>query len=107
MYISDDRLTKALHYLSTSDSEIAQKKADVAKSEYVAKLREYGIFKTASGNIEERKAIAKTDAAVVAAWDSHFSAVEAYEKVRAKREFEALVVDVYRTTEASRRAGQI
>ena len=62
---------------------------------------------SASGTVEERKAFAKSEPGCMAAWEAHFKAIAAYEKVRAKRELESLVVDVYRTVSANRRQGQI
>ena len=107
MNIPDSRLEKALHYLATSDQSSAELKADVARTEYVAKLREAAAYKLSEGTVEERKAIAKLAATSQEAWEKHFLAIAAYEKVRAKRELESLVVDVYRTVSANRRQGQI
>src|SRR5208282_4617043 len=84
--ITDDRLTRALTYLSQTDEESAELKANMARTEYLAKLRESGSFLMATGNIEERKAAAKQDAGVQTYWEEHFKAVAAYEGVRAKRE---------------------
>ena len=105
--ITDDRLTRALTYLSQTDEECAELKANVARTEYLAKLRESSGFLTADGNIEERKASAKQDSTVQTYWEEHFKAVAAYEAVRAKRELEALIVDVWRTTSANRRQGSM
>jgi hypothetical protein len=105
--ITEDRLTRALTYLSQTDDECAELKANVARTEYLAKLRESSGFLTAAGNIEERKANAKQDSTVQTYWEEHFKAVAAYEAVRAKRELEALIVDVWRTTSANRRQGSM
>jgi hypothetical protein len=92
-----------MEYLADTDTECAELKADVARTEYIAKLKEAVAFKVADGNIEERKAIARSSGDAQTAWDAHFSAIRAYEIVRAKRERAVLVVDVWRTTQANRR----
>lgn len=106
--ISTEKLEGALAYLARTDDEIAEAKAVVARSEYLAKLREAFAFKTAEGDtVRDREVVAKTDAEAQEAWNRHFMAVVDYEKLRAKRERAVLTVDVWRSENASRRQGQI
>ena len=92
-------------YLATSDDECALLKADVARSEYMAKVTEAMWFRQAEGGVEERRQYVKTLEPVKAAWESHFQAMTAFEKVRARRERASLIIDVWRTMAANRRAG--
>jgi len=101
--ITEDRLTKALTYLAHSDEDCAARKAEVARTEYIAKLHEAIGFKAATGTVDERKADAKVSSQKY--WFDHFEAIKNYEQMRAKRELEALVVDVWRSINANRRQG--
>jgi len=103
--ITQSRMEAALSYLAQTDSEIAEAKVTMLRSEYLAKLKEAFNFKTADGSVEERKAIAKTDPEAQEAWNKHYVAVADYEKLRAKRERAVLTIDLFRTLEASRRQG--
>jgi hypothetical protein len=100
-------MEKSLTYLATTDASCAELKANVARSEYLAKLAEAIAFKTADGTVEEKKARAKISEESQKAWDRHFTAIAEYEKVRAKRETEVLVVDVWRSMNANRRVGNV
>lgn len=104
--IDEDRLSKSLTYLATTDAECAALKANVARTEYLAKRHEALVFQIADGSIEARKAEAKASGEVATKWEEHFKAIEAYEAVRAKRETEAIVVDTWRSMNANRRQGQ-
>lgn len=105
--ISDDRLESALAYLASTDKEVADLKANVARSDYLAKVRESFAFKAADGNNEERKHEARTADDVQAAWEKHFVAIADHEKLRAKRETEILVIETWRSLNANRRQGAI
>jgi hypothetical protein len=103
--ISDDELSEQMTYLAETDSACAERKANVARTEYLAKVAEALAFKLADGNNEERKADARTSSTVGDAWSKHFVAIQQYEEMRAKRERAILTVEVYRTESANRRRG--
>jgi len=105
--ISGDRLEKALTYLATTDVTAAQLKVEVSRKEYIAKKVRARMFLQASGNNEERKAQAETSAEVEAAESERFAAEAEFEKLKAKRLTEELVIEVWRSLEASRRQGSI
>jgi hypothetical protein len=101
-------MERALQFLAETDEKAASLKADVARTEYVAKLRESSAYLTASGEtVKERESIAKTAPDVQEGWDLHFKAIAEFEKVRARRERAVLVCDLFRTLAANRRAGQV
>ena len=106
--ITEDKLEAALEYLASSDESSANLKADVARSKYVAELAEAFAFKTLTvGTVTDKQAEVQMDKGVQAAWDKHFTAIAAYEKVRARRERAVLIVDIYRTQAANRRVGNV
>lgn len=106
--VKDARCEKAISYLARTDSECAVLKANVARMEYGAKLARARLFLLAEGgSVEARKASADISEDVQAAEGRVADAIEAYEKVRAKRQTEELVVEIWRTTQANRRHGNI
>lgn len=106
--VTEDRVDRALQYLATTDHECASWKSTVLRTEYMAKVAESLAFKAAEGSsAEERKQLSRLAPEVQKAWDEHFTAVKEYETVRARREREALIVDLYRTESANRRQGNV
>ena len=105
--ISDTRLEQAMHYLATTDAESAELKGNVARAEYICKSARARAFLMADEcrkNVESRKADAETSQLVKEAEESYAEAVVAFEKVRAKRTTETLIVEVWRSLQANRRA---
>jgi hypothetical protein len=106
--LNESRVTDALHYLAGSDELVASLKSNVARTEYMAKLQESMAYKAIPiGSVEDKKAEAKMQPQAIAAWNAHFEAVTEYEKVRARREREVLVIDVWRSINANRRVGNV
>lgn len=105
--ITDARLQRALTYLAETDEPAAELKADVSRKEYLCKLARSKEFLIAAGPVEQRKATAEVSDSVQRAEGEYTDAVVAFEKVRAKRTTEELIVEVYRTVSANRRQGQV
>jgi hypothetical protein len=105
--ISEDRLQKALTYLSKTDEPAAELKAEVARKEYVCKLARSRGFIMAEGSVDLRKALAEKSEGVMEAEDALAVAIVEFEKVKAKRLTETLIIEVWRSCNANRRAGQI
>lgn len=105
MEISDERLEAALSFLADTDTQLGELKADVARTEYLAKLHEATAFLSYEGTIDERKSKARVEAQ--AKWEENFRAIALYEGKRAKRERATILVDLYRTISANRRQGQL
>jgi len=105
--ISEDRLQKALTYLAETDEEVAQLKGNMERGEYLKKRTRAAEFLSAEGkSVEERKAKAEISKDVEDIEHDYTRALVAYEHVAAKRKTEALIVDVWRSVNASRRQGQ-
>ncbi len=104
--VSDDRVSKALEYLASTDEKFAEAKVATSRTEYMAKLAEAMAFKSVQvGSVEDKKAEAKMSKSVMQAWDTHYAAVIAYERLRASRERAVLLVDLWRSVNANRRQG--
>lgn len=103
--LTQDRMELALDDLANSDEEIAQLKTNVKRAEYLLKRKEAFAFVSGDGGVKERESSAKLDADVIAAYDAHTDAMEEYERLAAKRETWALIIETWRTVEASRRRG--
>lgn len=103
--IDQDRMELALDFLANTDEEVAQLKTNVKRAEYVLKRREAAAFVSCEGSVKDREMRARLDADVTDAYDKHTDAMEEYERIAAKRETEALIIEAWRTVEASRRRG--
>lgn len=109
--VTEQRVDAALSYLATTDRECAAWKGAMLRTEHVAKVAEalaYAALRAdGKGAAEDCKQGARVTEEVRNAWEEHFQAVTEYETVRARREREALIVDLYRTESANRRQGNI
>lgn len=101
--ISEQRLEAALNYLADTDASYAQEKAELERAEIIRKRSRARVFLLADGNNEERKAKAEISPDVEKADDDYVDSVKAYESLKARRERADIVIQVYRTLEASRR----
>lgn len=105
--VTDKKMEDALEFLSSTDCLSAEAKTDVARKEFLAKRVRARQFLLAEGNIEARKATAETSQEASEADEAWATAILAYEKLRARRTTAELLVEVWRTTSANRRQGQI
>lgn len=101
--IDEDRMSNALTFLAETDDSYAIAKADMLRGEILAKRARARIFSGAEGSVEARKALAETHAEVTAADDELIRATLEFEALRAKRQRAEIVIDVWRSLEASRR----
>lgn len=106
--LTESRVTDALTFLAGSDEAVSHAKGEVARSEFLAKVSQAMAYKAISvGSVEDKKSEALMSSEVQTAWNKHFDAVVSYEKIRARREREVLIVDLWRSIEASRRKGNV
>jgi hypothetical protein len=108
--ITVERMENAMEFLSVSDDSYAVAKTDVLRAEILAKRTRARVFMTGpfppsaeklTGDM--RKSAAETHDDVIAADDELLRATLEYESLRAKRQRAELLIDVFRTVEASRR----
>ena len=105
--INNERISMALKFLTESDEPCANWKVEVARKEYLCKVARAKIFHNIEGSVESRKARAEIDQDVTEAEEARFMAMAEYEKMKAKRETEALVIEVWRTFSANLRQGNL
>lgn len=106
--IDDKRLEQALVYLATTDEPSAALRADMARTEFKAKATKAAMFKLAEGSsAAAREAIADTSVEVGEAWEKHFKAMHEYHAMANKRSTESIVIDTWRSMNASRRMGNV
>jgi hypothetical protein len=100
-------MEKALAFLATTDEKAAELKTQSLRMEYVVDLARKRIFLTENGSIEQRKALAETHPDVQEAIGNYLDSVAEYEKVKAKRATEELVIEAWRSVNANLRRGNI
>ena len=107
MNISDDRLQKSLIYLSETDEPAAKARALVKALEQRRKTVKAFAFLSASGTMAEKEAQAYASPEYEEVTEAIENAVADSELYFNKRSTESLVVEVWRTTQANRRSGNI
>lgn len=108
MLISEQRVEKALGIIAETDREVAAWKGQELRTEFFAKTTEALAFKSAEGSsAEERKQMARLAPEVQKAWEEHFVAVTKHAEVRARREREFAVIEVWRSINANQRKGNV
>ena len=105
--ISQDRLEKALTFISTTDEKAAELKTDVERAAYKIKAMKAQIIAHEDGAMELRKAIAEKHERVAEATGAWLEYFKQYHALDNKRKTEILVIDVWRSLNASRRQGNI
>jgi transcription elongation GreA/GreB family factor len=105
--IDDTRLSGALELLSSTDEEAAELKVNAMRKEYLVDLKRKQMFLSSEGNIETRKALAESSREVQDSITVYLDATVEFEKLKAKRTTEALIVEVWRTQSANQRQGNV
>ena len=105
--ISQQRMEKALKYLAETDEEYAYAKTHALKMERKAKSVFRVMFLAESGTVAEREAKADKSNEYQEASEAEFTAKTHLEHIKAKRDTEALVIDVWRSLNASQRRGNV
>jgi hypothetical protein len=106
--LSDKRLTQArmedaLEFRATTDDDYAIRKADVLRCEILCKRVRARVMVSEEGAMDLRKAKAEGHGEVIAADDALVEAVDSFERLRASRETADILIEAFRTVEASRR----
>jgi hypothetical protein len=96
-------MENALEHLSDTDDPFAEVKTNMLRCEILCKRVRARIFVTEEGSVEVRKAKAEVHEEAIRADDAYCEATLAFERLRASRARAEIVIDVFRTLEASRR----
>lgn len=103
MSISDETMEESLHFLSNTDGKFANLKKQVEGLERYVELVKAQEFLEADGNIEHRKAIARTSEATREAQRRYLEALEEYEKLNNERQTSQTYIWCWRSFKASER----
>ena len=101
--IDEERVGKAMRYLAITDLSYAGAKADLEAAEILRKRVRARIFLDSEGTVAERQAEAEVHDDTQAADDAYVTAIRVFEELKARRQRADLLVEVFRTLEASRR----
>lgn len=109
MLVSPERVEKALRLLAETDTENAQWRGAVLRTEHMAKVAEALAYQQLDKGmtVEDRKRAVLLVPEVQKAHEEHFSAVTEAERLKARRQREVIIVELFRTLEASRRLGNV
>ena len=105
--ITESRLEKALTFIAHSDEEHAALKARMLKFEHAAKKTKAAVFMASVGTVAEREASSIDSEIYDNAMNEYFDAVRDFNALNNKRDLEFVVIECFRTLEASRRQGNI
>lgn len=101
--ITDDAVEMAFNYLHTSSEEIALARANRIRAEFKAKQVFARAFRAAVGAVEMKKAIATCDPDYEIAMENVAIAEETWERMSDQRNRAELILEAWRTAEASDR----
>ena len=101
--IDEDRVGKAMRYLAETDLTYAEAKAELESAEILRKRVRARVFLTEDGTVAERNAEAECYCDTEAADDRYVGAIKRFEEIKAKRQRAELLIDVWRSLEATRR----
>jgi len=92
-----------LTYLATTDDKFASAKAQLESTEILRKRVRAKLFLASEGTVAERQAEAEISDETQAADDAYVSALREFESLKATRQRGDLIIEVWRSLEASRR----
>ncbi len=102
--ISKERLEKSLRYIAETDEDLADAKAEVERATWLCKQTRAIVYEMVDGkSIEDRKQAVERSEKVEEAELRRIKAIGVLEHLRAKRASEEIIIQVWRSIEASRR----
>ena len=108
MLVDENRVDQAMTYLASTDETFAQARGAMLRTEYLADVAESMVYKSIQGgSVEDKKRTAKIAPETATAMEEHFKAVVEFEKLKARRAREVLVIELWRSVNANRRVGNI
>lgn len=92
-----------MEFLAETDLPFAEAKTQVLRSEILAKRVRSRVFIAEDGSIELRKAKAEAHARVIEVDEGLIEATLRYEELKAKRQRAEILIEVWRSVNASQR----
>jgi hypothetical protein len=93
----------AMEFLADTDQTFAEAKTATARTEILCKRVRARVFVAEDGSVEMRKAKAEIHSDAIAADDEYIAATLTFEGLRARRGRAEIVIDVWRSLNASQR----
>ena len=100
-----ERVERALNFLADTDLQYAEAKTEVERSTYLCKHARALVYPQTEGTVDERKSAVERAFEVTQVEDRRLNAILKCETLKARRETAALLIDTWRSVEASRRLG--
>ena len=107
MIITEAKLQAAIDLMVQTDDSCAECKVQVARKEYLCKVARAKVFLNAEGSVEHKKALSEQSQEVGNAQEAYFTAMGEFEKVKANRETNTLIIEVWRSENKNRREGNL
>jgi hypothetical protein len=101
--ISREQVGDAVRFIGETDHDYASAKTEVERSTWLCKHVRALVYETTDGKVDERKQAVERSDRVVQAEERRLNAVLAFEKLKAERETKQLIIEVWRSVEATRR----
>lgn len=102
--ITDERAEQAFEYLRDTSEKIGAAKGRLERAEIMRKrVRKRLMLTSTAATVALREAEAETGAETQECDDEYIAAISDYETLRAKRDIEAIALEVWRTESANRR----
>lgn len=106
--VTEDEMERALRWLATTDTEMADWIVQVMRAEFMVDVAESLVYASLDGPVEDRKKAAKASPEYAKAKEDVFVAVRGKERLRAQRKNAELLVNAWQSVNANRRqAGKI
>ena len=106
--ITLDEVETALAYLGETVNDYAMHKAHfLYQAQHIKTVRSLSFLEAPKGTVGDRTAYSETSEAYKAALQAYRDAAYEYERTRAKRQHAELQIELWRSQQASLRAGNI
>jgi len=103
----NERVEKAVHFMTVTDEQLAQLKVKHERDKRKAKRVWSALYERMDGAVELRKAQAEIHPEYQTAQAAEMTALLEFEKLRNKRDTAQLVIDFWRSWNKARNEGQI
>lgn len=103
--ITKDQVGEAVLFIGNSDHKFAAAKTEVERATWLCKHARAIVYEMTNrdAKVDERKQEIERDHRVVAAEERRLAGILAFETIKAERESKQLIIEVWRSLEATRR----
>lgn len=103
--ISRDQVGDAVRFIGETDHKFAAAKTEVERATWLCKHARAIVYEMTDreSKVDERKQEIERDSRVVAAEERRLAGILAFETLKAERESRQLIIEVWRSLEATRR----